>query len=214
MTRRYGIVVDMQYCLGCGVCVVACKQENDLPPHTNDKPGTTGIAWNRVISVTDGVYPELTNQFFHIHCMHCENPPCVSACPENAINQQENGIVLIASGKCNACKDQSDGVKKCIPACPYAAIHFNAEKGVVQACTLCAQRVQSGLEPACVRACIGKALIFGDFNDPTSKTSKAIKEAGDRVFILKPEKKTGPSVKYIRPDGVDLNKLAGLQVIK
>lgn len=203
----------MDYCFGCGVCVVACKQENNLPPHTDDKPGTTGLAWNRVFSVTEGIYPNLINQFFHIHCMHCENPPCMPACPKNAINKQGNGVVLISSGKCDACKDQPDGVKRCIPACPYGAIQFNAEKGVAQACTLCAHRIEAGLEPACVRACTGKALIFGDFNDPNSKVSKAIKEAGDRVFTLKPEKKAEPSIKYLRPKAVSSEKLPSLQSV-
>jgi Fe-S-cluster-containing dehydrogenase component len=200
----------MEYCVGCGVCVVACKLENNLPPHVNDKPGTIGIAWNRVVSITEGIYPKLLTQHLTVHCMHCENPPCMAACPKDAIKKQKDGIVLISGSKCNACEDQPGGEKKCISACPYGAIRFNAEKGVVQACTLCAKRIKVGLEPACVRACVSKALIFGDLNDPASKVSKAINEASDRIFVLKSEEKTDPSVRYIWSKRISLEQRTDL----
>lgn len=212
MAKQYGILVDVAYCLGCGVCVAACKQENNLPPYINDRPGTIGLAWNQVLQISDGVYPDLSRYPFPLHCVHCENPPCVEACPKDAIYRNENGIVLIAKGKCNACVDQPEGIKKCIPACPYGAVQFSEEKGVVEACTLCAHRIEADadLEPACVRACIGRCLAFGDLNDPNSKISQKIKEAGDSVFVLKPEKGTNPSLRYIKPPGVSLDKVANL----
>ena len=129
MSKRYGILVDMGGCLGCGVCVIAYKQENDLPPYINDKPGTTGLAWNQVLRIMEGVYPELSANYLYVHRMHCGNPPCVPACPKNAI-------------------------------------------------------------------------------------SKAPKAAGDKAFVLKPEKKANPSVRYIRLQGFSLNKVSRIDEAK
>ena len=68
MAKQYGILVDMESCLGCGVCVVACKQENGLPPYVNDRPGTIGLACNQVLRFIEGSYPDLTANYLHIHC--------------------------------------------------------------------------------------------------------------------------------------------------
>ena len=101
-----------------------------------------------------------------------------------------------------------DKIKKCVVACPYGAIQVNEAKGTVEACTLCIHRTESGLEPACVRACIGGALIFGDLGDPHSKIAEAIEEAKDRVFVLKPEENTSPSVRYICPEGASMKRVS------
>ena len=211
MSKQYGILVDVDSCIGCGICVVACKQENDLPPYTDDTPGTTGIAWNQVIQISEGKYPDAVIEYLYVQCMHCANPPCVGACPKGAIHKREDGIVLINKDKCNACVDQPDGIKKCLPACPYGAIQFNEEKGVAQACTMCVNRIDEGLKPACVRACIGNCLVFGDFGDPDSEISKKTREAGGRVFVLKPEKETSPSLRYIKPPRMSPEKLSSIE---
>jgi tetrathionate reductase subunit B len=212
MTKRYGLLVDIAYCLGCGICVAACKQENNLPPETNDiqVPGMPQLAWNQVLSITEGSYPELRVNSLPSHCNHCENPPCLPACPKEAVSKRIDGIVLIAMDKCNACDDQPGQIKKCIPACPYGAIQFNTKKNVVETCTFCVHRIEVGQEPACVRACLGRCLTFGDFSDSNSEVSQAAKKAGRRLFVLQPEKKTGPAVKYISPRGVDLKKISPL----
>lgn len=212
MAKQYGILVDVAYCLGCGICVIACKQENNLPPYADDKPGTIGLAWNQVLQIADGVYPNLVRIPFALHCVHCENPPCVPACPKDALHKNEDGIVLVARGKCNACIDQPGKIKKCIPACPYGAIQFSEEKNVVEFCTLCAHKKGNGESrmPACVKACTGRCLTFGDLSDPTSYISQKIKEASKSVYVLKPEKGTEPSVIYIKPPGVTLERMTNL----
>jgi len=214
MTKQYGIAVDINSCIGCGICVIACKQEHNLSPHVDDVPGTRGAAWNQVLSMLEGTYPDLSMQYLYLHCMHCENPPCVEACPvEGALTKREDGIVLIDKEKCDGCKGKSEG-PRCIPACPYGAIQFDASKGVAEACTLCAHLVDAGHEPACVKACLGGTLTFGDLNDPNSKISKALKAAGDRVFVLKAEKGTNPSVRYIRPEGVNVERVTNIAKAK
>ena len=200
MAKQYGILVDIGLCIGCGVCVTACKQENHLPPDADDVPGTTGTCWNQVLAIAEGRYPDLREYHIPVHCMHCENPPCLPACPHEAISKSTDGIVVIHESKCNACDDQPGQRKKCMVACPYGAIQFSEKKGVAQSCTLCIQRVAKNVEPACVRACIGRCLTFGDFNDPNSEISQKVKEAGDRLFVFNGDKGTNPSLKYINPE--------------
>ncbi len=210
MTKQYGIAVDIGTCIGCGVCVIACKQEHDLPPYTDDVPGTRGRAWNQVLSMPEGVYPDLSVEYLYIQCMHCENPPCVEACPvKGALQKREDGIVIINKKKCDGCKGKPEG-PRCMPACPYGVIQFDDKKGVAEGCTLCAHLVDAGREPACVKACIGGSLTFGDLNDPDSKISKALKAAGERAFVLKPEKGTNPSLRYIRPKGASLKRVSNI----
>ena len=214
MAKRYGILVDIDSCIGCGICVVACKEENNLPPYTGDRPGTFGLARNQVLQYSEGAFPDLSTYNFPLQCMNCANPPCVEACPQNAISKNEDGVVLIARGKCDACVNQPGGIKKCIPACPYGAIQFDEAKGVADVCTLCIHRISRGLEPACVRACYTDTLIFGDLEDPESNLSKALKSAGDRFFTLKPEEGTAPSILYLRPKKADKETVFSINTAK
>jgi Fe-S-cluster-containing dehydrogenase component len=191
VSTKYGILVNIEECLGCGVCVIACKQENGLPPNTDDVPGTRGIAWNQVLGLLEGVYPDLSMYYLYLHCMHCENPPCIGSCPRDAIHKRDDGIILISKIKCDACRNESDGMKKCTVACPYGAIQFNGQRGVVEAW--------------------GGALTFGDLNSPDSKMSQAIAAAKERIFVLLPEKGTNPSVQYVRPQEVSLDRVSQME---
>jgi Fe-S-cluster-containing dehydrogenase component len=211
VSTKYGILVNIEECLGCGVCVIACKQENGLPPNTDDVPGTRGIAWNQVLGLLEGVYPDLSMYYLYLHCMHCENPPCIGSCPRDAIHKRDDGIILISKIKCDACRNESDGMKKCTVACPYGAIQFNGQRGVVEACTMCVHLVEASQEPACVKACMGGALTFGDLNSPDSKISQAIAAAKERIFVLLPEKGTNPSVQYVRPQEVSLDRVSQME---
>ena len=210
MTKQYGMVVDLDTCIGCGLCVTACKQERSLSPNVGEAPGTLGIAVNQVLDILEGTYPDLSMQYFYLQCMHCKNPPCREACPiEGAIYQREDGVVLINEEKCDGCKNRPEG-PRCIPACPYEVIQFSDKESLVKICNLCVHLIDAGIEPACVRACPAETLIFGDLNDPDSKPSKALKAARDRAFILKPEKGTNPCVQHIKPEGVSLDRVANI----
>lgn len=214
MAKQYGIAVDISSCIGCGLCVMACKQEHNLPPNVDDVPGTDGRAWNQVLELLQGIYPDLSGYYLYLQCMHCENLPCRDACPiEGAIYKREDGLVLFDRQKCNGCRDKPEG-PRCIPACPYGVIQFNDKETVAEACALCVHLIDAGLEPACVRACPGGTLIFGDLNDRNSKASQALRAAGDRVFVLKPERGTNPSVRYIRPRRVSLDRVSNIDKAK
>ena len=191
MTSQYGMLIDLNRCTGCNACIVACKQENDLPPGLDAPPGTEGIAFIRVETIgPQGEYPELSMYFQPIPCMHCANPPCLEACPVEAISKQADGLVLIDRDACTACE-------ACVEACPYDAVCMDAEKETARKCDLCAHRIQQNQQPACVAACNAGAMIFGDMADPASNVSKLIKKHAGSCFVLKPELKTEPSILYL-----------------
>lgn len=167
---RYGMVIDTKKCIGCHVCAMACKTENNLP---ND------VWWNRIFTdnggemgfdMVGGSYPDnLQFGYVPVACQHCENPQCVSVCPTGASYRREDGIVLVDHAKCVGCQ-------YCVMACPYGVRTYDTakDKGVIEKCTLCAHLVDDDKTPACVRHCPGQARFFGDADDPESDVSKMI----------------------------------------
>ena len=215
MSKQYGILVDIATCIGCKVCMVACKQIHNLDPSNADIPGTQ--YWNNWISVLDigpmGTYPNLQMYHLPISCQHCANPACAGSCPVEAISKLENGVVHLDKNKCNGCKGDPEGVVKCIHACPYRAFQINSKTHKAEGCTLCTPFLSKGLEPACVRACPGGCLTFGDLNDPRSLISKRLKKAGDRAFTLWSEQGTRPSFWYIAPEKMGAAKLRCVPIV-
>lgn len=158
MTRHI-IDIDLDSCIGCHSCSVACKQENSAG---------LGTYYTKVLTVgPNGDYPDLEMYYLPVGCQHCDNPECVSVCPTAASYQREDGIVLVDHSKCIGCQ-------YCVMACPYGVRTYDEsrEKGVIEKCTMCAHRVDVGEVPACVYHCPGKARIFGDLDDPNSEVSK------------------------------------------
>ncbi|MHA1730021.1 MAG: 4Fe-4S dicluster domain-containing protein [Promethearchaeota archaeon] len=178
-TKRYVMVIDQERCIGCEACTVACNNEN--------------TAYRPLINVEvkmGGKFPESKMEFMPHLCNQCTRPLCVEICPTEALTKREDGIVVLNEEDCNGCR-------MCTDVCPYSAIHFNRDKGVVEKCNFCAPRIDKGLEPFCVICCEGQALHFGDLNDPNSEVSKIIAERD--TFQLKTEKNTGPSIYYCPP---------------
>lgn len=204
---RYAMAIDIARCTGCQSCSVACKVENNLPNE---------IWWNRILTVggetidsPKGTYPNLDMKFIPMNCQHCENPPCVKACPVGATyKREEDGIVIQDPDKCIGCR-------YCMVACPYSGVRqFNWEEpeyaidvemgddsaakhqfNTVEKCTFCVHRLEEGLQPACIDTCPARARSFGDINDPNSDVSKAIK--GRDYFRLLEEKGTEPSIYFL-----------------
>jgi Fe-S-cluster-containing dehydrogenase component len=138
-------VNDVDRCIGCFACETACKQEHELP---------AGRSWIRVVRAgPEEIDGRLAMDLVPLHCWHCDDPPCLAACAVGAIRKGADGIVRWDHGSCTGCQ-------ACIEACPYGAARYNAELGRAEACTLCVERVDRGLVPACVQNCPTQALAY------------------------------------------------------
>lgn len=213
---RWGMVINLNKCIGCYACMIACKQEHFLPPE---------VFWARVLIGESGKYPTVRKLIYPVLCNHCEEAACVDVCPTGATTKQEDGIVVIDYDRCVGCR-------YCIMACPYQQRTFCSDakkqyfpnqelteleitgrklyplqEGTVVKCNFCLERIDEGVErglkpgtdreatPACVIACPAKARYFGNLDDPTSEVSVLISEK--KAFQLHPEFGTKPSVYYI-----------------
>lgn len=148
---------------------------------------------------------KLAHKEIPVLCNHCDNPPCVQACPTKATFKRESdGIVMMDFHRCIGCRF-------CMAACPFGARSFNfrdprpaientndtfptRSKGVVEKCNFCAERLAEGKIPACVEASEG-ALVFGDLNDENSEIRKLL--ADEYAIRRKVDLGTYPSVFYI-----------------
>lgn len=204
---RWGMVIDLQKCVGCSSCTTACKAENRTPP---------GVSYNVVMEKEHGEFPNVSRTHVPRPCLQCENPPCVQVCPITATYKMDNGIVTIDYDRCFGCR-------YCLVACPYGARYFNfgenyeeeftedgdvdvpesgkmrtAEDTTGQAmkCTFCHHRLERGEEPACVETCIGDARYVGDLSDSDSDVAKMASDR--RAFRLKEEQGTEPNLYYLK----------------
>jgi molybdopterin-containing oxidoreductase family iron-sulfur binding subunit len=218
---RYGMVVDVDRCTGCGACMVACSAENNVPPAPESANYRTGITPMRVYPVSaDGHV-----RFLPIMCMQCEHEtPCQTVCPQQAVElDKSSGIVFQMVQRCLGCR-------YCMTACPYHARYFNwwdpawppgmektlnpgvspRMRGVVEKCNFCHARLHAAIEkaavggkkeidpadyvPACVESCPTHAITFGDLNDPQSEVSRKAKSP--EAFRLLAKLGTEPKVYY------------------
>lgn len=137
------IEYDPQRCTGCRACEAACKQEHNLP---------VGVRWRIVSYNQEGEYPNIKRVYKSNACVHCANPKCLQACSVGAISKDEDSdIVMVNREQCNGCRE-------CVTACPFNAMVYETETQKASKCTYCKERVAQGLEPACVSVCLGLAL--------------------------------------------------------
>lgn len=187
MKKRLGLIIDQERCIGCEACTIACEKENN-PSAGHWIRVKTSVGAKK--DTPSGQYPNLQMHFLPLLCMHCDHPPCVDACPLEALFKREDGPVVLDEDRCNGCR-------LCVEVCPYDAIRYCHERGKIEKCTLCTHRIDQGLEPFCVICCEGQAMHFGDLNDPSSAVSDLVERRG--AFLLEPEEGTNPSVYYCPP---------------
>jgi len=153
--NRYGMVIDLDKCIGCGLCTVACASENNISVLYDESDKTRNITWLQIYMITNGKgFPETEVVYIPRPCMQCDNPPCVPVCPATATRKDPNtGTISQIYTRCIGCR-------YCIAACPYHARAFNwfdpsfpegmdrylspevspRMRGVVEKCTFCHHR--------------------------------------------------------------------------
>ena len=180
---RWGMLVDQRRCIGCHSCTIACKSENNVP---------LGYWRSWVKGIQKGTFPDVGSLYLRRLCNHCDVAPCVQVCPVQAtVRRPEDGVVVMYYGKCIGCG-------MCISACPYDARFFNPIRNTADKCDFCTARIDEGLRPACVEACVSRALVFGNLDDPNSEISRQLAAIG--TSVIKPELGTKPKVFYIQGD--------------
>ncbi len=162
--KHKAFLFDATRCIDCRACMVACSVENKIEM---DK---TSI-WVAGIGLK-GEYPQLVRASMVYHCMHCEDPDCLSACPVGSYTKRPDGPVIYDPKKCIGCR-------YCMNACPFGVPHFDYNKGLLEGafidkCTMCPQRIDIGQEPACVATCPTDALVFGERSDLIAEAHRRI----------------------------------------
>jgi Fe-S-cluster-containing dehydrogenase component len=196
-------LIDVKRCIGCGMCVRACKRENAVP----DDFYRTWIERYLVSlhdvyvdspkGALDGFGPvqtpfEPSKGFFVPKlCNHCKETPCVQVCPVGASYRSKDGLVLVDAKRCIGCG-------YCVQACPYGSRFMNPRTHTADKCTWCYHRITRGLLPACVQACPTGTRRFGDLKQEDDPVRKII--ATESVRVLQPELLTEPHCFYLGLD--------------
>ena len=176
---NYGFAIDLRKCIGCHACTIACKAEHEIPIGVNR-------CW--VKTVEQGTFPDTRRFFFPVLCNQCDEAPCATICPTNALFKRRDGIVDLHGDSCIGCR-------ACMVACPYDQLFIDPNTHTAEKCNFCANRVENELLPACVSVCPTECRIFGDLDDPSSEVARIA--AREMTRVRKPEKGTIPKVFYI-----------------
>jgi formate dehydrogenase iron-sulfur subunit len=196
--RTVGFFTDTTLCIGCKACEVACKQWNQLP---DDGFRLTGMSYDNTAALGASTWRHVTFAERPISadasgdgiagggriawkmmsdvCKHCERAGCLEACPTGAILRTEHGSIYIQPDVCNGCG-------YCVPACPFGVVARRDDDGRAFKCTLCYDRLQGQLEPACAKACPTDSIQFGPLDELRARASErlhALRGKGHRVRL-------------------------------
>jgi formate dehydrogenase iron-sulfur subunit len=168
---RMGFFTDTTLCIGCKACEVACKQWNQLPSDGNHFTGNsydnTGhlseSTWRHVAFVEkigDRSASGDVSRWLMMSdvCKHCEDAPCLQACPTGSLLYNEFGDVYLQDDICNGCG-------YCVAACPFGVLGRSDIDGHAHKCTMCYDRQSGGMEPACAKVCPTNSIQFGPVDE-------------------------------------------------
>lgn len=145
-----GFYVDLQRCIGCRTCQVACKDRRDLQ--------SAGPRPRRVDSFECGTYPDVSLFHLALSCNHCDEPACVAGCPTAALHKADDGTVQYDADRCVVCRN-------CMTVCPYGAPQHDEDANLIAKCDACKALRDAGRNPVCVDACPMRALEFGELDE-------------------------------------------------
>lgn len=221
---RWGMVIDLNKCTGCGACVAACRSENNVA-NVGPEQSQLGRAtfWMDLLEIVTGEYPDVHVQYIPRPCFHCDNPPCTKVCPVRATYKNDEGLVAQIYHRCIGCR-------YCMVACPYTVKSFNWYKpehpaeflpscnpdvslrmnGVVEKCSFCSHRLQikreeakfearelreEDYQPACGEVCPTSAIVFGDLENDKHEVFRL--KRSHRAFRMQEDLGTEPKVIYL-----------------
>jgi molybdopterin-containing oxidoreductase family iron-sulfur binding subunit len=219
----WAMAIDLDVCIGCNACIVACDAENNIPMVGKEQVRKgREMHWLRVDHYTEGPDDDPRHMFQPVPCMHCENAPCEMGCPVNATVHSPDGLNLQVYNRCI-------GTRTCSAFCPYKVRHFNwfdytrkdppqvramrnpevtvRDRGVMEKCTYCIQRIErekidadaegrpmGEVRTACQQACPTEAIVFGNWADEASEVAR--RKADGRDYTLLEEANTRPRTTY------------------
>lgn len=200
---QYAFFFDQSRCYSCHACSVACKDWNGIDPGPEK--------WMTVYEWEEGSYPDLRVHNLAFSCGHCENPVCITACPNGAIFKEDKyGAVLVDEDKCT-------GNRQCVIACPYGAPKFasDAPGTKMSKCTMCIDRLEKGEMPICVVSCPLRALDFGPLEEMEAKYGslrqlEGMPSPGTKpAFIFKPHAAKKELIPYDKEKALSLMQKRG-----
>jgi formate dehydrogenase iron-sulfur subunit len=180
----FGFFTDTTLCIGCKACEVACKQWNQLPAdgfhftgHSYDNTGClSATTWRHVAFLEQQqpkgpAAPDGSPRWLMLSdvCKHCEEAPCVDACPTGALLYNELGSVYLQNDICNGCA-------YCVAACPFGVLERATQDGHAHKCTFCYDRQKGGLTPACAKACPTESIQFGPLTELRTRARQRVAE--------------------------------------
>ncbi len=189
LDQDYGAPFEMNY--GAALNPWAQTPVSDGPPHLAPvSVPVNGPNWDEDQGA--GEYPNSYYFYLPRMCNHCTNPPCLAACPRQAIyKREEDGIVLIDQERCR-------GYQHCVAACPYKKVYFNPLFKRSEKCIFCFPRVEHGLPPACAQQCVGRIRFVAFLDDEEGPVHKLVHK-WKVALPLHAEFGTQPNVYYVPP---------------
>jgi Fe-S-cluster-containing dehydrogenase component len=199
----WGMIVDIDKCIGCGNCVRACSNENHVPDGyfrtwveryqvTEDQQPRVDSPKGAIDGFPPSTRSGLKSFFVPKLCNQCAHSPCVQVCPVGATFVSPDGVVLVDQTYCLGCR-------YCVQACPYGCRYLHPDTKTVDKCTLCYHRITQGLTTACCENCPTGARQLVDFKNPKDPVHEFLRH--NKVQVLKPYMATGAKLYYKNLDG-------------